>query len=94
MVFWHALGRGEVLNRLGSGNSGLSEMEAKARLEKYGLNELKEVEKTTVLQMFLEQFSDALVLVLIAAGFVQADAFDGLGVGCLRSDSNDCSAAG
>jgi Ca2+-transporting ATPase len=50
--------------------TGLSSEEAKRRIERFGPNELKEAEKTTVWQMFLGQFEDALVLILLAATVV------------------------
>ena len=44
----------EVLSELQVGREGLSSSEAKARLEKYGPNKLKEAEKPTLLQRFIE----------------------------------------
>ncbi|MHA1763515.1 MAG: cation-transporting P-type ATPase, partial [Promethearchaeota archaeon] len=46
---------------------GLSEEEAKKRLEKYGLNELIETKKISALQIFLNQFKDFLVYLLLFA---------------------------
>lgn len=72
MASWHALDGSKVLSQLESSPNGLSFAEAGRRLERFGLNELREERKTTPLQMFLGQFSNALVLVLIAAGVVSA----------------------
>ena len=48
---------------------GLSSEEVLNRQEKYGLNELREKKKKTLFQMFLSQFNDFLVIILlIAAG--------------------------
>ncbi|MCK4552217.1 MAG: cation-translocating P-type ATPase [Tenericutes bacterium] len=48
---------------------GLSTEEVLKRQEQYGLNELREKKKKTLLQMFLAQFKDFLVIILlIAAG--------------------------
>lgn len=52
------------------GKRGLSADEAKRRLEKYGPNQLTEKKKKTFLQKFLEQFKDAMVLILLAAAVV------------------------
>lgn len=47
--------------------SGLTQEEAKKRLEKYGPNKLKEAEKESFLSKLLNQFKDVLVLILIVA---------------------------
>jgi len=51
---------------------GLSSDEAKERFEKYGPNELREKKRITLFQMFLNQFKDFLVVILIAATVVSA----------------------
>lgn len=50
--------------------NGLTTEEAKERLKKYGYNELATKEGPTIWEMFLEQFKDFLVLILIAASIV------------------------
>jgi len=50
--------------------NGLSSQEAKARLEKYGYNELKERPRPGFLKMLLGQFEDFLVRILIVAAIV------------------------
>lgn len=57
----------EVLAELGSGAAGLDAGEAAARLVKYGPNSLKEKAGRGALAMFLGQFKDFMILVLIAA---------------------------
>lgn len=49
---------------------GLSEQEAAARLADQGKNELLKKKKETLLQMFLEQFQDPMVLILIIGAIV------------------------
>ena len=51
---------------------GLSKKEAKKKLEKYGPNILSEKKKLSALKILLEQFSDFMVLILIACTFVSA----------------------
>jgi len=46
---------------------GLSEKEAQKRYEKYGPNILQEKKKISALKIFMEQFSDFMVLILLAA---------------------------
>lgn len=55
-----------------SEETGLSSEEAEKRLEKYGKNELKEEEKTSVVKLFLSQFKSFLIIILIAAALVSA----------------------
>ena len=46
---------------------GLTEEEAKVRLEKYGLNELQETKKVSGLKIFISQFQDFLIYLLFIA---------------------------
>lgn len=66
-IMWHAKSIDETLDELNSRRSGLSHQEAKARLQRYGLNELKERKRRTPLQMFVSEFKDIFILLLIAA---------------------------
>ena len=63
----HTMSIEEVLKKLKSNLKGLSEEEAKKRLEQYGLNELVAAKKISPLKIFLEQFKDVLVIILIIA---------------------------
>ena len=69
---WHARSTDEALRELGSSRNGLSDEEAKARLRQYGFNELKEKKRRTALQMFLSEFKDIFILLLIAAAIFSA----------------------
>ena len=61
----------EVLRELESNReTGLSEKQASERLEKYGLNKLKEKKKKTNLQRFFEQFKDVMIIILIIAAII------------------------
>ena len=55
-----------------SAETGLSSEEAKARIEKYGPNELKEKRARSPLKMLIEQFTETLVLILIFAAIISA----------------------
>jgi len=66
----HSLSATEVLQALASSAQGLSDSEAKARLEKFGPNELKEERRATPLQIFLRQFKGFLIMILIFAAAV------------------------
>ena len=51
-------------------NKGLANEQVKERTEKYGLNELQEAKKKSLLQRFLDQFKDFSIIVLIIAAIV------------------------
>jgi Ca2+-transporting ATPase len=61
----------DVLAALGTdGRSGLFQREAQERLERYGRNELSAEKPVPAWRMFLAQFTDALVILLIVAGLI------------------------
>ncbi|MBI5846688.1 MAG: cation-translocating P-type ATPase [Nitrospirae bacterium] len=60
----------EVSEYLGTSLQGLTAEEAAKRLHEYGPNELTEKAKKTALMMFLDQFRDFMILVLIAAAVI------------------------
>jgi Ca2+-transporting ATPase len=65
---WHAKKKEEVLEELESdGRNGLSSEEARRRLAEYGPNKLVERQKVSSLKIFLGQFKDIFVLMLLAA---------------------------
>ena len=57
----------EVLSRLDASADGLSDEQAKERLEAHGPNQLAEGKKKSVAMVFLDQFKDLLVVILIIA---------------------------
>ena len=57
----------EILKQYSTQQEGLSSIEAQNRLEKYGLNKLKERKKDSPLKLFLTQFLDVLIFMLIIA---------------------------
>lgn len=61
-----------VLKTLNTSETGLSSGEAENRLQKYGKNELKEEEKTSVVKLFLSQFKSFLIIILMVAALVSA----------------------
>lgn len=67
---WHQKSTDDILNEFRTSSQGLSTEEAAKRLREYGPNELKEKKKKTHLMMFLDQFRDFMILVLIAAAIV------------------------
>jgi len=64
---WHSLSVDEVLQRISSVHSGLTEAKAKKRLLRYVYNELKGKKRLSPILVFLKQFLSPLIYVLIAA---------------------------
>ncbi|UCD39980.1 MAG: cation-translocating P-type ATPase [Candidatus Bathyarchaeota archaeon] len=63
----HAMDIEEVLRSLGTNREGLSSEEAQRRLEETGYNELVERGRVTPLEIFLNQFKDIFVIMLLIA---------------------------
>src|SRR5659263_46520 len=61
-----------VLGSMGTSTEGLTEQDAIARLNKYGLNEIIEEKKVSRLEMLLSQFKSFLIIILLAAAIVSA----------------------
>ena len=64
---WHSEKVDDVLRGLDVTHEGLSSQEAQERLKKYGYNELVAKKRKSALMMFLGQFKDVFILLLIAA---------------------------
>ncbi|TXT58078.1 MAG: Calcium-transporting ATPase [Promethearchaeota archaeon] len=62
----------DVFNLFNTSLEGISEEEAEKRLEKYGKNEIKETKKKSKIVLFLSQFKDFLVIVLLFAAVISA----------------------
>lgn len=69
-VVWHCIEADEALSLLDSSAAGLSAAEAQKRLAEHGLNTLPEKGRRTLLLMLLEQFTDFMIVVLLAAAVI------------------------
>lgn len=67
---FHTMEAAAVISEMDTDLEGLDEDQVKERLQKYGRNELKEGKKKTVFMMFLEQFKNLMVIILIAAAVI------------------------
>lgn len=77
----YTISREDLLKELSvSPERGLSTQEAQERLAKYGENKLTEKKKKTNLQRFLDQFKDAMIIILLVAAAVS------FGVACFGHD--------
>jgi magnesium-transporting ATPase (P-type) len=69
---WHARPAAETLQALATTADGLSQAEARRRLEHYGPNRLAEAKPPGLLQRFARQFNNLLLYILMAAALVTA----------------------
>jgi Ca2+-transporting ATPase len=70
IVYPHQRSVAETLSLLKSSLQGLTSEEARARLEAHGPNDLVEKKRKPPLLMFLDQFKDFMILVLLAAAII------------------------
>lgn len=72
-AIWHALEVDKTLQVLESDrNTGLTAQQVKQRLQQYGLNELTETGGRSAVAIFLDQFKNIMLLMLIAVAVVSA----------------------
>lgn len=69
---WYNLEASEVIVSLNSGLNDLSQQEAQRRLAQFGPNELVEKEKISTWAIFLEQFKNFLIIILLIAIILSA----------------------
>lgn len=66
----HAFTGNEVLSRLQSSQHGLTQVEASARIERYGRNTLPETKPPSIGTIFIHQFASPLIYVLVVAALL------------------------
>ncbi len=72
-VVWHSIEPQQVIKELDTDPLlGLTEEEAKRRIEKYGYNELKKEKGVSPLAIFINQFKNILIIILLAAIILSA----------------------
>ncbi len=69
-IQWHLASLEDVMNVLRTGPDGLDSAEVRKRTEEFGPNELIETGKKSSLSIFLAQFKDFMIIVLICAAFI------------------------
>ena len=62
----------KLLEHYKSGEDGLTDEDVERRLKEYGENRLQEKKRKSIMRVFLEQFQDLLVWILLAAAAVSA----------------------
>ncbi|MCX8188669.1 MAG: cation-translocating P-type ATPase [Nitrososphaeria archaeon] len=66
-IKWHSLNIKEVFERIRTSKEGLSEVEAKKRLIEHGFNEIIREKVTPSWRIFIDQFNNVLIILLIVA---------------------------
>ncbi len=78
---WHSMNLDEVMHALKAKMDGLSSEEVQKRLQDFGPNELKKEKGKSPVRLFLEQFTNVLIIILLAAtilSFAVGEAYDAL----------------
>jgi Ca2+-transporting ATPase len=72
-AIWHSIEAAQVVKEFNTDlHKGLTEGEVKSRLEKYGYNELKREEKISPFTLFVNQFKNILIIILLIATVLSA----------------------
>ncbi|MCJ7595554.1 MAG: cation-transporting P-type ATPase, partial [Desulfobacterales bacterium] len=72
-LIWHAMDVMQILTELKCDpKSGLSAKEAEDRINKYGYNELTKGEQVSPFTLFLNQFKNVLIIILLVATVLSA----------------------
>lgn len=80
----HSVSAQDVVRNLHSnGETGLSNQQVQSMRAQYGENRLREKKKKTLMQRFLEQFKDVMILILLAAAAVS------FGIACAEGNSRE-----
>ncbi len=69
-IHWHAISPREAMRRLRTDKDGLNQAEVPERLALYGKNEIAHVKRTEWYEIFLRQFKNLLIAMLIAAALI------------------------
>ncbi len=68
----HLMDLKKVFEQIKTSEKGLTSAEAQTRIEKYGKNKLVEAKKETILQRFLKQLADPMIIILLVAAAISA----------------------
>ena len=87
-MLWHSKFRDEIFSELDTSEEGLPQEEAKERLEKEGENRIESGDSTSPLKIFISQFQDNLIYLLMAAALLS------VGIGLLPGHQPEYAEAG
>lgn len=70
---WHTMEVADLARKLGSNLLyGITEEEAKKRMEQYGKNQIEDKKKENIFIKFIKQFDDVMIIILIISAFISA----------------------
>ncbi len=69
-ILFHTYDEKATLEKLNSGVDGITEEEAVKRIDLYGKNQLLEEKRKTIFVMFLEQFKNVMIIILLIAAVI------------------------
>ena len=87
-MLWHSKFRDEIFSELDTSEEGLPQEEAEERLEKEGENRIESGDSTSPLKIFISQFQDNLIYLLMAAALLS------VGIGLLPGHQPEYAEAG
>ena len=87
-MLWHSKSRDEIFSELDTSEEGLPQEEAEERLEKEGENRIESGDSTSPLKIFISQFQDNLIYLLMAAALLS------VGIGLLPGHQPEYAEAG
>ena len=67
MKEWYQLSNDNIFEKLNSSINGINDKEAEELLKKNGLNQLPKKKKDSIFKIFLSEFNDPIVMLLIVA---------------------------
>ena len=82
LEFWSSSPE-ELFTKLNSGNNGISEDEAKKRLEEYGSNSLGKKDELNSFMLFISQFKSPIIIILILAAVISVFVGDAANAGII-----------
>jgi len=87
-MYWHSESRDQVFSELDTSDQGISQEEAERRLEEEGENRIESGDSTSPLKIFISQFQDNLIYLLMAAALLS------VGIGLLPDHQPEYAEAG
>src|SRR5690349_23993434 len=69
---WHTSTIDDVLKELHTNTAGLTTADVEKRMQQYGPNQLQEKKKRPVWLLFLMQFKDVMIIILMVAAIISA----------------------
>lgn len=69
-IIFHTCSVDKIMKHFNTTENGITDEEAKQRIDKYGRNELKEEKGRTLFDMLIDQFKDIMIIILLVAAAI------------------------